>query len=139
MQNFARMKKMHIIAIVIMALALAGVVAMVSDVDTYKTFNSARELPEGKSSTVVGELYNPEEIIYQPEVNPNLTTFFVKDKDGTVMKVKYFEPKPVDFERSEEVTITGEVVGDEFHATKMLVKCPSKYIEEGIAETAKAN
>lgn len=134
------MKKMHIIAIFLVVIALAGVLAMVSDVDTYKTFNTALELPEGKSSTIIGSLHDPTQIEYYPEINPNLTTFYVEDKEGTIMKVKYFEPKPVDFERSEEVTITGKVVGNEFHASKMLVKCPSKYIEEGVNQsTASAN
>ena len=134
------MKKMHIIAIVLVAIALAGVMTMVSDVDTYKTFNAAKELPEGKTSTVIGKLHKIELIEFNPEINPNLTTFFVEDEEGTIMKVNYFEPKPVDFERSEEVTITGEVVGNEFHASKMLVKCPSKYVDEGVDEAvAKAN
>lgn len=129
---------MHIIAIVIIALALAGILAMISDADTYKSFKQAQELPEGKTTTVIGELYDIDKIVYQPDVNPNLTTFFVKDKEGTVMKVNYFEPKPMDFERSEEVTITGKVVGDEFHAERMLVKCPSKYIDESVSEVAQA-
>ena len=134
------MKKMHIIAIILVAISLAGVVAMVSDVDTYKTFQAAKEMPEGKTSTIIGTLHHVDQIVYEPEINPNLTTFYVKDKEGTVMKVNYFEPKPVDFERSEEVTITGKVVGDEFHASKMLVKCPSKYIEEGVEQsTASVN
>lgn len=129
------MKKMHILAIILIAISLAGVLAMVSDVDTYKTFNAAKELPEGKTSTIMGSLYDTSLIEYNPEINPNLTTFYVKDKEGTIMKVKYFEPKPVDFERSEEVTITGEIVRNEFHAHKMLVKCPSKYIEEGVKQS----
>ena len=134
------MKKMHIIAIILVAISLAGVVAMVSDVDTYKTFQAAKEMPEGKTSTIIGTLHHVDQIVYEPEINPNLTTFYVKDKEGTVMKVNYFEPKPVDFERSEEVTITGKVVGNEFHASKMLVKCPSKYIEEGVEQsTASVN
>lgn len=131
---------MHIIAIILVAISLAGVVAMVSDVDTYKTFQAAKEMPEGKTSTIIGTLHHVDQIVYEPEINPNLTTFYVKDKEGTVMKVNYFEPKPVDFERSEEVTITGKVVGNEFHASKMLVKCPSKYIEEGVEQsTASVN
>lgn len=134
------MKKMHVIAIVLIAVSLAVVTVMVSDADTYKTFQDAEQLPEGKTATVIGKLHQVDKIEYNPEINPNLTTFFVEDEEGTVMRVKYFEPKPVDFERSEEVTITGTVVNDEFHATKMLVKCPSKYVDEGIEnEVAKAN
>jgi len=113
---------------------------MMNDGDTYKTFAEAKELPDGKLSTIVGELHDIDAIEFDPEVNPNLTTFFVKDDNAEVMKVRYFEPKPMDFERSEQVTITGEIVGDEFHAKDMLVKCPSKYIDEGVKEaTAQIN
>ncbi len=130
---------MQIVLLVFLSLALAVVVAMVANKDTYKTFREAKELPEGKLSTVVGELTNIDQIVYEPEVNPNLTTFYVKDKENQVMKVNYFEPKPIDFERSEQVTLTGKVVGDEFYADKLLVKCPSKYVDEQVSEqTAKA-
>lgn len=134
------MKKTHIIAIILVALGLAGVVAVVSDVDTYKTFNSAKELPDGKTATVIGELTEVEKIQFDPEIDPNLTVFYAKDKEGTIMKVKYFEPKPIDFERSEELTMTGEIVGEEFHTKKILMKCPSKYIDESLQDqVAKVN
>ena len=32
-------------------------------------------------------------------------------------------------ENSESIDLYGSVVGDEFHATEMLMKCPSKYNE----------
>lgn len=132
------MKKSHIVLLVFLAISLAGVFAMITDADQYQTFTSASQLPEGKASTVVGTLVEVDKIEYNPQVNPNLTVFYAQDKEGKIMRVKYFEPKPVDFERSEEVTITGKVVNDEFHASKMLVKCPSKYVEEDIeSETAK--
>lgn len=128
---------MQIVGLVLMAIALAVVVAMVTDKETYKTFDEAQRLPEGKLSTVVGELTDLDKIEFNPEVNPNLTTFYVKDKKGQVMKVRYFEPKPRDFERSEQITVTGKVVGDEYYADKILVKCPSKYVDEGVEATAK--
>ena len=125
---------MQIALLILLAVAMGIVVTMVADRDTYKTFSEAKDVPDGKLSTVVGELHDITAIEFDPEINPNLTTFFVKDKNEDIMKVKYFEPKPIDFERSEQVTITGKVVGDEFHAKEMLVKCPSKYVEEGVKE-----
>ncbi len=125
---------MQIVSLVLLAVALAIVVAMVSNKDTYRTFEQARRLPEGKVTTIVGELMTSKPIEFNPEINPNLTVFYVRDKEGNEMKVRYSEPKPVDFERSEQVTVTGKVVGDAFHADKVLVKCPSKYVDEGISE-----
>lgn len=40
--------------------------------------------------------------------------------------------KPQDFERSEQVVLTGKMDGDEFVATEILMKCPSKYKDEEI-------
>lgn len=129
---------MQIVALIIMAIALAIAVAMIADKDTYKTFEEAKNLPEGKLSTVVGQLTNLDQIYFDPAVDPNLTIFYVKDEDGNIMKVRYNEPKPRDFERSEQITVTGKVVGDEYYAEKILVKCPSKYVDEGVEEaTAK--
>lgn len=127
---------MQIIAIIAVALCLAVIVALVSDVEEYKTFAAAQQMPDGKTSTIVGELTHPDQVIYNPQQNPNLTVFYMTDKEGGQMKVKYFEPKPRDFEKSDQVTITGKVVGDEFHASRLLMKCPSKYVEDGEFDTA---
>ena len=52
----------------------------------------------------------------------------------------YFNPKPQDFERSEQVVITGNMKNDVFVADKILLKCPSKYTENEIkAEDGKPN
>jgi len=49
------------------------------------------------------------------------------DKEGKECKVVLNQSKPQDFERSEEIVLKGKAVGEEFHATDMLMKCPSKY------------
>ena len=38
--------------------------------------------------------------------------------------------KPHDFEKSEKVVLTGKVEGDQFIASSVLLKCPSKYKDE---------
>ena len=40
--------------------------------------------------------------------------------------------KPQDFEKSESIVLTGSIKGDTFVATEMLMKCPSKYVEDEI-------
>ncbi|MNF07676.1 hypothetical protein D3C80_2079060 [compost metagenome] len=42
----------------------------------------------------------------------------------------FFGTKPQDFEKSEQIVLTGGMVGDEFHASKILMKCPSKYTDQ---------
>ena len=44
----------------------------------------------------------------------------------------YNNPKPQDFDASEQVVITGNMRGDVFMADKILLKCPSKYVEKDV-------
>jgi cytochrome c-type biogenesis protein CcmE len=132
------MKKTHIIAIVFIAVAIAFMIGSVNDSSSYADFDEAFENPL-KEYHVVGELDRSAEIAYNPEVNPNITKFTMVDKKGERRKVILNKSKPQDFERSESVVLIGKANGDEFHATEMLMKCPSKYKEEGkfeLEETA---
>ncbi|MCZ4407411.1 cytochrome c maturation protein CcmE [Cryomorphaceae bacterium 1068] len=132
------MKKTHIIAIVFIAVAIAFMIGSVNDSSSYADFSEAFENPQ-KEYHVVGELDRSAEIAYNPEVNPNITKFTMVDKQGERRKVVLNKSKPQDFERSESVVLIGKANGDEFHATEMLMKCPSKYKEEGkfeLEETA---
>lgn len=123
------MKRSHIIMIVMIALAGAFMIASVSDSSSYADFAEAFENPD-KEYHVVGTLDRSAEIIYEPEVNPNLTGFTMIDNKGEKRTVWLNKSKPQDFERSESLVLIGKAQGDEFHAGDMLMKCPSKYKEE---------
>jgi cytochrome c-type biogenesis protein CcmE len=132
------MKKTHIVAIILIAVAIAFMIGSVNDSSSYADFSEAFENPK-KEYHVVGELVRTEEIAYNPEINPNITRFTMVDNNGERRKVVLNKSKPQDFERSESVVLIGKANGDEFHATEMLMKCPSKYKEEGkfeLEETA---
>ncbi|MBL4625408.1 MAG: cytochrome c maturation protein CcmE [Flavobacteriales bacterium] len=120
------MKKTHIIAIVIIAIAIGVITSSLSNASTYGNFAEAFENPDSKIQ-VVGYFNKEKEIVYEPEIDPNLMSFYMTDKEGMECKIILNQSKPQDFERSEEIVLKGKVVGDEFHATDMLMKCPSKY------------
>lgn len=120
------MKKIHIIAIVLIAVGLAVIVSTISNSSTYAPFSEAIE-NEGKTYHVVGKLDKEKEFIYNPEQNANLFGFYLVDNEGTEKKVMYNGTKPQDFERSEQIVVIGKMEGDEFHASQILMKCPSKY------------
>ncbi len=123
------MKRSHIIAIVVIALASAFMIGSVSNSSSYADFAEAFK-NEGKEYHVVGILDRSADIVYNPEVNPNLTGFTMIDNQGEKRIVWLNKSKPQDFERSENLVLIGKAVGDEFHANDMLMKCPSKYKEE---------
>lgn len=132
------MKKTHIVAFIFFAIAIAFMIGSVSDSSSYADFGEAFSNPE-KEYHVVGQLDRSGDIIYNPEENPNITRFTMIDNNGETRRVILNKAKPQDFERSESVVLIGKANGDEFHATEMLMKCPSKYKEEGkfeLEETA---
>ena len=133
------MKISHIIALVVVAIAIGVVVSTAGDASTYVTFNEAKALvAEGDNGDVhvVGELVKDRsgniEMLYQPEVDPNRFEFSLVDTNRTEMRVVYGNPKPADFERSEKIVIIGNVQGEVFRAKKILMKCPSKYTEKEV-------
>jgi len=122
------MKKSHIIAIVLIGVAIAAIVSMYGDASTYESFAVAQE-NQGKEYHVVGVLDRKKEKHYDPRVDPNHFTFYMIDEKGKESKVVYHSPEPADFERSEKIVIVGSMEGDHFEASKILLKCPSKYTE----------
>ncbi|HIA07277.1 MAG TPA: cytochrome c maturation protein CcmE [Flavobacteriales bacterium] len=120
------MKKTHIIGIIVIALAIGAIISTINDAGTYVTFAQARQHPD-MEFTVIGELNKSRDITYDPEVNVNLFSFYVIDKDGDEQKIIFHGTKPQDFERSEQITLQGKMVDGTFICTKILMKCPSKY------------
>ncbi len=120
------MKKIHIIGIVVIALAIGMILSTFADSSTYASFNEAMESPN-QEFHVVGRLNKTKPLEYNPEQNANLFGFYLKDRDSTECKVLFNGSKPQDFERSEQIVITGKMNGNTFNADKILMKCPSKY------------
>ena len=101
-----------------------------SDLSHYSNF--AEALTTQKKVKVVGELVKNKEMYYNPEKDPNYFSFYVKDDQGAERKVVLLQEKPQDFELSEKLVLTGKMKGDDFVASDMLMKCPSKYKDEEI-------
>jgi cytochrome c-type biogenesis protein CcmE len=120
------MKRVHIIGIIIIAIALGAIISTISNSSTYAPFSTAIA-HEGKTYHVVGKLNFDKAFIYNPETNANLFGFYLVDNEGKEMKVVYNGTKPQDFEKSEQIVIIGKIAGNEFHASNILMKCPSKY------------
>ncbi len=120
------MKKTHLILIVLIVIAIGAIIGTVSDSSTYVGFAEASDNP-GKEFHVVGKLNKEKEMVYNPKNDANKFTFYLQDSLGIEKKVIYNGTKPQDFDRSEKVVIVGKCEGDEFKASQILMKCPSKY------------
>lgn len=124
------MKKSSIFGIVAIAVGIAMIISIYADSSTYASFGEA-QFSEAELH-VVGQLNKEKELVYNPVENANYFAFYMQDEEGEERKVVFKGSKPQDFERSEQIVLTGKMVGTEFHASKILMKCPSKYNEDEI-------
>lgn len=120
------MKKTNIILLVIIAVTVAVIISMAGDFSTYETFASAAQKPH-QEFHVIGKLDKSREMSYDPKKDANLFSFYVTDKAGNERKVVYNGTKPTDFEKSEQIVLVGKMDDKDFHCSKILMKCPSKY------------
>jgi cytochrome c-type biogenesis protein CcmE len=124
------MNKNIIIAVVLIVAGILVFLNASKDVSTYANFKQAAN---GDKVKIVGQLSKDKPMVYDPQNSPNKFTFFMKDADGVEKKVVLEQPKPQDFEMSEQIVVTGELEGETFVASEILMKCPSKYKDEEIA------
>jgi cytochrome c-type biogenesis protein CcmE len=120
------MKKLHIIGIIIIAVAIGVIFVSLKNTSTYADFSEALANP-GKEYHVVGKLDKSRPLVYEPRINPDEFIFSMIDNKGVAKQVVLHKSKPQDFEKSEQIVLIGKMDGDNFHANDILMKCPSKY------------
>ena len=127
------MKKSSIFGLVVIAIAIAVIISVYSSSSTYGTFSDA-QVTESQLQ-VVGHLDKAKELQYDATKDANYFSFYMNDNKGQNCKVVFTGAKPQDFERSEQIVLTGQMKGNEFHASKILMKCPSKYTQDKVEIT----
>lgn len=124
------MKPTHIAILVLIAVVIAIVVGTYGDASTFVDFEQAAKQPD-KEFYVKTTLLKDKEVYYNEKEDPERFSFYAIDSKGNERKVVCTVQKPFDFERSEEVVVIGKVKGDnEFLASSVQIKCPSKYENE---------
>ncbi len=124
------MKKIYIVAFVMIAVAIGMLMNAADDMSSYSSFEMARET--GNKVKIAGQFSKDKEVHYDPEVDPNYFTFYIMDTEGEQRKVVLHGAKPQDFEMSEQIVVTGRMKGEDFIASDLLMKCPSKYKDEEV-------
>ena len=130
------MKKRHILALVIAAVALSLVVSTFRGASRYMSFEEAKtlgglggvspalhligHLPKDESGKVWG---------FEESEDHRSARFLLIDTASDTIEVRYPRPLPMDFVRAEQVVLVGRAVDAHFEADKILLKCPSKYEE----------
>ncbi|MCB0600221.1 MAG: cytochrome c maturation protein CcmE [Saprospiraceae bacterium] len=122
------MKRIHIIIGIMIVVGIGLIIQASGDMSTYGTFKEAQHT--GKKVKIVGTLARDKEMKYNPEVDANFFSFYLTDENGETQEVIYHKEKPRDFELSEKIVLTGQMLDGTFRATDILLKCPSKYKDE---------
>lgn len=132
------MKKSHILIIIVIAAAIGILMSTAGDASTYVGFNEAYQIAKTgnkKEIHVVGQLKKDQSgnvIGIQPGIDRVSFSFLMVDDNGREQKVEYNQPMPQDFQKSEKVVVIGSYHGEMFKASKILLKCPSKYQEQKV-------
>ncbi|HAL53438.1 MAG TPA: cytochrome C biogenesis protein [Sphingobacterium sp.] len=124
------MKKSSIILIAIIAVAIAMILVIYTDSSTYSTFTEAKE--KKTELYVVGQLNKDKALHYDPKTDANKFSSFMRENEGTEGELIFRGAKPQDIERSEQIVLTGKMDGNVFRASKILMKCPSKYNDKSV-------
>ncbi len=124
------MKKTYLIAGAMVLAAIYLLTTATKDLTVYASFADASQ--SGRKAKIAGQLVQTKEMYYNPEKDPNYFSFYVRDAKGEERKVVLLSEKPQDFEMSEQIVLTGKMKGEEFIASEVLLKCPSKYKDEEI-------
>ncbi|MEX1276831.1 MAG: cytochrome c maturation protein CcmE [Bacteroidota bacterium] len=117
-----KMKVVVGLAVVVVGIILGAVNFLESNVE-YMDFTGAERT--SKKAQVKGAWVREEAIAFDAERVK--FTFSMKDDNNRVVRVVLDGAKPNNFELAESIVVKGRFVGEEFHATDVLTKCPSKY------------
>lgn len=132
------MKRSHILVILVIAAAIGIIISTAGDASTYVSFGEAYSMSTAgnkKEIHVVGELKKDaagKVTGIQPGLDRVSFSFLMIDENSKEQKVEYDQPMPQDFMKSEKVVVIGSYSGDTFKASKILLKCPSKYQEQKV-------
>ena len=128
------MKKIHILGLIAIAAAIAILISVAGDFSQYSDFSTAINQPD-RNHQIVGYLSLDKPVTYDPQ-KPNEFSFFMKDNNDLEREVLCLQEKPQDFERSEQIVLTGQMKGEVFVAHQIQLKCPSKYKERELQQNA---
>lgn len=120
------MKKIHILGIVVIAVAIGVIFTSLKSNASYSDFIEAAANPDTEYH-VVGKLNKDIAVQYDPKINADECSFYMTDNKGIEKKVVLHKSVPQDFEKSEQIVLIGKMKEDAFHANDILMKCPSKY------------
>jgi cytochrome c-type biogenesis protein CcmE len=112
------MKPKVIVLLVMLAIAIAAIMTTYSGAEKSSTFAEADANPN-ETFHITGFLVKEKPMEYNPQIDPNYFSFYLKDKNGNIRKVVSTNPKQQDFERAETVNMYGRSDGEVLRNIRM--------------------
>ncbi len=129
------MKRTHILGLIFIVVAIGAIISTVYNADTYSSFAQAMQ-HNGREVHIIGELVRDVPVEEKIIDNALVLYFTMKDREGITAQVMYFGAKPQDFEKSDQIVLIGKYIDDQFVASSLLLKCPSKYNPDDLTPAA---
>ena len=129
------MRKSAIIGLITIAICIGFLVSLNADTNSYANFAAATS--SNREEHIIGRWEKAKGTEYNALEDPNHFGFYMKDESGAINKVVLNGVKPQDFERSEKLVLIGKMENNTFYASKILMKCPSKYNNNMVEVDAK--
>lgn len=123
------MKKIHIVLLVFIAVAIGVLISFLQTATTYDTVQTAMDKP-GKFVHLMARWDRSQPVEYDALKDPNYLSFTAIDTLGKSVRVIYRDPKPENFEISERLVLKGKYNDGVFHCKSIQTKCPSKYKDD---------
>ena len=123
------MKKIHIILLVFIAIAIGVLISFLNITTTYDTVQTAMDKP-GKFVHLMARWDKTQPLEYDALKDPNYLSFTAVDTLGKSVRVIYHNPKPENFEMSEKMVLQGKYEDGIFNCKTIQTKCPSKYKDD---------
>ena len=131
------MKPAHIIALLIIAVTLAVTLftfasAVAPSISVSEAIKRPGELVQVRGTIIKDSVtWTPERTELKFKVREVKKTAKGEEAGDKIMTVIYNKVKPDSFDEANGVEVIGRYSNGLFRAENMLVKCPSKYIEQG--------
>ena len=118
------MKLKHVIGFIVIAACVAvGAYMLKTSMTPYLPFREAMAA-SGREVQIIGAIVKGTSSI---DSKTGLRRFTLTDKDGARLDVETRENLPANFEHAKSVVAVGAYKDGVFTASRILVKCPSKY------------
>ncbi len=117
-------------AVLLIGFVALGFSSFTSNMTAYVSFEQAQQAE--RRVQVAGSLVVSS--VREVRGDDGVLEFTLEDEDGARLPVRYRGVRPANFNEATKVVVIGQWSDDTFRSEQMLIKCPSKYEGDVVAD-----